>query len=34
MVEADEKVLDAVEAHLTKRLEVKVLARIGGESFF
>ena len=30
LVEADEVDLDAVEAHLTKRLEVKVLARIGG----
>ena len=30
LVEADEVDLDAVEAHLTKRLEVKVLARICG----
>ena len=30
LVEADEADLDAVEAHLTKRLEVKVMARIGG----
>ena len=32
LVEAEEKDLDAVEAHLGKRLEVKVLARIGGKS--
>ena len=31
LVVADEVDLDAVEAHLTKRLEVKVLARIGGK---
>ena len=30
LVEADEVDLDAVEVHLTKRLEVKVLTRIGG----
>ena len=29
LVEADEVDLDAVEAHLVKRLEVKVLARLG-----
>ena len=32
LVEADEVDLDAVEARLMKRLEVKVLARIGGKS--
>ena len=32
LVEADEEDLDAVEAHLMKRLEVKVLAQIGGKS--
>ena len=31
LVEADEVDLDAVEAHLVKRLEVKVLARLGGK---
>ena len=31
LVEADEVDLDAVEAHLKKRLEVKVLARISGK---
>ena len=32
LVEADEKDLDAVEAHLMKRLEEDMLARIGGIS--
>ena len=32
LVEGDEVDLDAVEAHLMKRLEVKVLARVGGKS--
>ena len=32
LVETDEVGLDAVEAHLMKRLAVKVLARIGGKS--
>ena len=31
LVEADEVDLDAVEAHLVRRLEVKVLARLGGK---
>ena len=32
LVEAEEEDTDAVEAHLKKRFEVKVLARIGGKS--
>ena len=32
LVEADEEDIDAVEAHLMKWFEVKVLARIGGKS--
>ena len=32
LAEADEKDLDAVEAHLMKRLEEDMLARIGGKS--
>ena len=32
LVEADEVDLDAVEAHLMKRLDLKVLARIGGRA--
>ena len=31
LLEADEKDLDAVEAHPIKRLDVKVLVRIGGK---